>query len=52
MYLKRCIIILLTVVAVTTTQARNNKIRLKPNPVAQEIDTTNIDALIIEIEFL
>ena len=52
MYLKRCIIILLTVVAVTNTQARNNKIRLKPNPVAQEIDTTNIDELIKEIEFL
>ncbi len=52
MYLKRCIIFLFSVLAVSGIQAKGNKIKLKPNPKAQEIDTTNIDELIKEIEFL
>ena len=35
-----------------TTEARNNRIKVKPNPKALELDTTNIDELIKEIEYL
>ncbi len=45
-------VIILFISVCGNINARSNRIKVKANPAAQDLDTTNIDILIREIEYL